>query len=55
MEPEDELQAVSDALQASKRTQLQAEVICSAMKTIRENPSTSIPEALEYALKDWDI
>ena len=55
MEPEEELQSVSDALLVSRKSQLQAEVMCTAMKLLQNNPSISIQWALELAIKEWDI
>ena len=55
MEPEEELASVLGALSVSRKSQLQAEVIHTAMKLLQNDPSISIQWALELAIKEWDI
>lgn len=50
-----QIEAVKEALNLSKKHKLENEVMCFAMKHLKESPNISIEEALRRALKDWDL
>lgn len=52
---EQDLQSVQEALMDAAAHDLEAEVVLSALKYIRENPTASIEDAMQHGLKEWDI
>jgi hypothetical protein len=46
---------VHDVLNRTEQYHLQCEVIASAMIYLKENPESSISDALSAGLSDWDV
>lgn len=51
----DIVDAVGKALLIAERYNLQVEVMVSTLTYLKRNPSSSIQEALEYGLNEWDL
>ena len=46
---------ISEMLDWARQHNLEAEIVYSLVKYIRENPNISLTNALNAALDDWDI
>lgn len=49
----EELQAIGQALQEAKRYGLEAEIVWSALDSMKANPNQSLIEAIYYGMSEW--